>query len=135
MPHMEWQESYSVHLPVFDGEHKQLFNLYNEFYDAFVSNHGHDVLVPMLEKVCQYAVKHFHSEEVWMEKHHYPGLAAHRDEHQKFTAQAVGLLEDCKHGRLVLSSKVGHMLEEWLNHHIMGTDKKYGEFAVSKSIH
>ena len=134
MPMMEWNESYSVHVVAFDKEHKELFKYFNEFYDAMMHDKGSTVVGDVLAKTCNYAVTHFRAEEAWMEKNKYPELAQHREEHRKFAEQATKLLKDAQSGRIVLSGSVSKMLREWLTNHIMGSDKKYAEFAIAHKI-
>lgn len=50
------------------------------------------------------------------------------------TKQALDLKEQFTRGDLFLSNKTVLFLKDWLNGHILGSDKKYGPFLSAKGV-
>ena len=63
-----------------------------------------------------------------MVKHKYPDYEAHRGKHQVMLGKVGSLIEDYKQGKMSLSHEVSNFLSDWLNKHIVGTDKQYSSF-------
>lgn len=135
MPLMEWSEKLSVGVTQFDNEHKKLVGMVNELFDAVQGGHGKDVLGKILDGLISYTKSHFAGEERYMTQHGYPGLIAHRAEHEALTKQVLDVDKKFKAGATaVLSMEVLNFLKNWLIKHILGTDKSYGPFLNSKGV-
>ena len=50
------------------------------------------------------------------------------------TAKVKSLIVDVKNGKLTVSIDVMNFLKDWLDKHIMGTDKKYAPYMHSKGV-
>jgi hemerythrin len=48
--------------------------------------------------------------------------------------KVLALQKDVNANKLTVSSEVMKFLQDWLNKHIMGTDKKYGPFLVGQGV-
>lgn len=125
MPLMTWQESYSVHVPEFDAQHKHLIDLLNRLYEAMTKGHASDVLSKILHELVTYTKTHFQAEERLMQSKHYSGYAAHKAEHEKFTAQVTQFQREFSEGKASLSTHLLNFLKDWLTNHIVHTDKQY----------
>src|SRR3954467_1412780 len=77
-----WSEVYSVHITVLDEQHRRLVATINELNQALRSGMGASVIDSVLGKLMEYANEHFKSEETLMEQHNFPGLPAHRRQHE-----------------------------------------------------
>jgi hemerythrin len=136
MSRMEWNQSYSTGIEVFDNDHKKLVGMVNELYDAMAAGKGSRVLGPILDRLVDYTRTHFQREEAYMAEHGYPELAAHRLAHSQLTREVMTL-----HGKYSggsgaqLSSDVLNFLKNWLATHILGTDKRYGAFLNSRGVY
>ena len=134
MTFLPWIKSYSVGIAKMDEQHQLLAGMINELYDAMKDGKGQEIINGILDRVVQYAVTHFSDEEALMETHHFPELASHREEHQEFSNQIRTFQSIIKMERSTLSMEVLIFLHNWLNHHINGTDKKYGTFLNNKGV-
>jgi len=85
----EWKDSYSVKVTALDNQHKKLFTIVNEPYTAMGTGHGREVAGDVLQRLVDYTVNHFAAEEKLMEKHGYPYLASHRQEHKALTDKVL----------------------------------------------
>jgi hemerythrin len=79
----------------------------------------------LLDWLGDYVVSHFGEEERVMDATGYPGLAAHRAEHQRFVKEFAALYEEFKAegpGPLFVV-RVGNRVTSWLREHIYRTDR------------
>jgi len=130
----EWSDKYSVNIKEIDQEHKQLVDMLNMLYASMKSGHGSEVVGPILTKMVQYAATHFVSEEKHMITYGFHGYAEHKAEHEAFIAKAYELLDRHQHSTAI-SIETGYFLRDWLQNHIMGTDKLYGPYLNSKGVY
>jgi hemerythrin-like metal-binding protein len=131
---LTWQDRYSVGIKQIDDQHKQLINMINELNDAMIKGQGKDALMPVLTKLANYCASHFTVEEKLFDTHGYPEADAHKDKHQKMTAKVKELIAEVQSSRITISIEVMNFLKNWLDKHIMETDKKYGPFLNSKGV-
>jgi len=129
-----WTENYSVNIKVLDAQHQGLFATINELKDALSSGHGSKVTEPVLKKLVEYATTHFAAEEALMSAHKFPGLDAHRMEHQKFGEKVAAFLADYKAGKSGVPVSLMLFLQNWLKGHIQTTDKAYSDFLNLRGV-
>lgn len=134
MPILSWQDSYSVGVKRIDDEHKTLIDMINEAYDA-AKNESDDVVIKKLANgMRDYAVLHFSTEENLMNEYHYPDTDMHCGVHDAFMEKAL-VCKDCVNGLDTTNPiEVIRYLADWLNGHILGTDKELGAFLNSKGV-
>ena len=82
-----------------------------------------------------YTVYHFATEEAFFDKYGYPALASHKKEHETLRKQATELSEGFSRGEPVISAETMTFLKNWLYHHIMVSDKKFGPFLNAMGVH
>ena len=124
-----WEDKLSVNIQSMDQEHKQLIGLINELHNAMRQGQGKLVLSSTLENLIRYTQTHFTNEEKLMQEMGYPDLKEHKKEHAALTKQVIDLQNRHEQGELVLTIEIMQFLKNWLTHHILNTDKKYGEFV------
>ncbi len=134
MPYIEWNESLSVGLSSFDEQHKKLIAIINKLYDSMKEGKGKSILGDLFNELIEYTKFHFKSEEDIMLKYDFPGYKEHLDEHKKLTQQVVELKDKYEKGNLFITVEVLSFLKEWLSHHILEIDKKYGPYLKQKGI-
>ncbi len=129
-----WSDKYSVNINEIDNQHKKLVDMLNALHDAMKAGKGNEVLGKTLGELIQYVGVHFATEEKLMSTHGYPEYNAHKAEHIKLTQKAVDLQKNFQQGEHVLTMEVLGFLKDWLQNHILGTDKKYSPFLNSKGV-
>jgi hemerythrin len=130
----EWQPHYSVNIGSIDAQHQNLFRIAGELHAAMSAGQGKNALARILERLVQYTARHFAHEERLMGLHGYPGLAAHRAEHQELTRRVLQFQTDYDAGRVAMTVELIHFLKDWLTHHIAGTDQKYAPFLTERAV-
>ena len=125
MAYIEWNASLSVGIASIDEQHKHLVNCINLLHQAFIDKKGPELQAEIISEMVAYAANHFALEEDLMEKSAFPGLAAHREEHEQFAREAAELKARSDSGAKLLTIVVLAFLKNWLKNHILGTDMKY----------
>jgi hemerythrin len=124
----------SVGVKALDDDHKRLIDLLNKLHDGMKSGRGKEVVGKVLDDLVSYTKYHFAREEEFFDKTGYPG-DDHKKEHKELVDQAVKLQSRYKSGESVLSIETLDFLKNWLNGHILGTDKKYTAHLNANGIH
>lgn len=135
MPLMDWKDEYSVKIAQIDQQHKKLIELINQLNDAMAKGKAKEVLDKILNDLVSYCANHFKLEEQIMQANGYPDFAEHKDKHDKMTAKVLSLKKEVAGGKRMISLDVMKFLEQWLDKHILGTDKQYGPFLNAKGVH
>ncbi|MFA9464857.1 MAG: bacteriohemerythrin [Velocimicrobium sp.] len=132
MPFMTWKESYSVGIQEIDQQHKVLFDMVNELYDAMREGKGKDVIVNLLTELFKYTKYHFKTEEGIFTKYHYSKAEDHLKEHLELKVKVETLLEDLNSGKTSISIKVFNLLKDWISIHIFQKDMLYAKELEGK---
>ena len=131
----QWNANYSVKVRAMDAQHKQLFVIIQELYNAMRSGRGKEVAGSVLHRLIDYTVKHFTEEEKLMEKHAYPRLAQHKVEHKALVDKVVAFKKDFDAGGASITPELMTFLQKWLTDHIQTVDQKYGDFLNAQGVH
>ncbi|MFP4477407.1 MAG: bacteriohemerythrin [Desulfatibacillaceae bacterium] len=134
MPVFQWRDAYSVNVRQIDNEHKQLFDLANEMYDAMYATKGADVLGPILNRLVDYAGTHLSNEERLMQTYGYPDFAAHKRAHDELRKKVGEYVEKTKSGEGETFIEVARFLGDWLRSHIQQVDRRYTEHLNARGL-
>ncbi|HEY7617932.1 MAG TPA: bacteriohemerythrin [Terriglobales bacterium] len=129
-----WDKSYSVNVRRCDEEHQKLFSLFNDLYKAMSGTNVSGTIRDTVRQLSEYTRTHFLAEEALMQRTNYPGLAAHRIEHQKFIAQVKKFQTDVENGDEVNLIAVLGFLKDWLANHIRQTDRAYSAHLNANGV-
>ncbi len=129
-----WNDSLSVKIRSLDDEHKKLIEMINEFYDNIVAKSNEENISELISKMKDYTVYHFGREERHLKLHKYPKLEEHIEEHKKFIDKVSDMERRFAEGKIILSLEVTSFLKDWLQYHIMVTDKMYTDFLLRKGV-
>ncbi|MCP4154520.1 MAG: hemerythrin family protein [bacterium] len=122
---IQWKEKYSVGVKEVDKQHKVLMDTLNELHEAMLAHKGREVLAGIIKRMVGYAADHFSYEEKNMQKFNFSGYTNHKKEHDAFVKKVVDFQEKHTAGKLTLQIDILRFLKEWLDKHIVGTDKGY----------
>jgi len=126
---MQWNEAMSVGVDELDAQHQQLIRLINEAYEA-MQLHDEHRMVGLLDKMGDYAVTHFSTEEEYLKKYGVPEIESHKFQHIKFNETVKDFRE--KLDSRTNLSKIFVFLSRWLASHIMETDMQYLPYMPKK---
>jgi hemerythrin-like metal-binding protein len=135
MAFLTWNNSYSVGVQKFDGEHQQLFSIMNELHDGMSVGKSTAVLDDVLQKLIRYTEQHFGDEEAVMKSTGYVDLNSQVEQHRQFTGKIKDFQTKFRSGAVALSVPLMDYLRDWLTSHISGADKRYTAYLNSKGVH
>lgn len=131
---IEWNDRLSVNIASIDGQHKVLVSLINELHDAMTTGKSKDVIASVLGRLIEYTKNHFRHEEQCMTKTCYAMLKDHKCQHDDLAKKVLQFETDFKAGKVGLTMEVMTFLQQWLNNHIMKSDKAYSAHLISHHI-
>jgi hemerythrin len=134
MSFMPWTDALEIGIASIDNQHRWLVDATNRLYGEITKpSPDRAVLAEILEGLVDYTMNHFVLEEELFERFGYPETAAHKAEHDAFTATAMDLLMQFESGESV-GPPVLDFLKEWLLHHILKVDRAYAPFLKAAGV-
>ncbi|MBI5816184.1 MAG: hemerythrin family protein [Nitrospinae bacterium] len=124
--YVEWSDSFSTGVDLFDGQHKKLFGIINDLHKGITSGKGREALLPTLNELANYASYHFVAEEKALQECHYAKYDDHKRQHEGFKAEVLNYINDHMSGVRVMPLDILRFVTEWLKEHIAVSDKAYG---------
>lgn len=125
MEYIKWNDKLSVDNPIIDKQHKELFRLINDFYNAIAEKKNQEAIKNAITEMENYIANHFTSEEIMMKNVGYEELDQHLNEHRGYIEKVRDLRQRYNEGRLILSLEVTKFIKDWIANHIKITDQKY----------
>ena len=130
---IDWSDNMSVKIPSIDEQHKKLVELVNSLHESIARGNSKEVLTDIFDGLAQYTVDHFQHEEMFFQKFGYEDTEKHTKEHQDLVKQVIELKNKMENEEgFMLDFEVMNFLKAWLTDHILGSDKDYSSFLVSK---
>jgi hemerythrin len=123
---VRWEDRYLLGQEQIDSEHRSLFTLINEFYDAYMDDHDRSRVVVLFNRLVDYAQKHFTHEEQLMLESGYADLDAHRLHHERLFEQIFRLNERLQNRAVNPEHDTVKFLRTWLSDHIIHEDLVFG---------
>ena len=131
----QWTEKYSVHVELFDRQHRILFRTSEELNEALHKGQGKVVVGKIIQRLVDAATTHFADEEVALALKAYPDLRLHRDEHKALLDELLNFQREYQAGTLGVAARMMPFLQRWLSDHIMQADKQYEAlFAEEENV-
>ncbi len=125
---LNWDGTLATGVESVDVQHEELFRVINSMYDKAADGWEKNALVEGLDSLRSYARYHFKTEENLLNKHGYPGLDAHKMEHQIFidhieemALRPLDVMQDTL-------EELQSFLLTWLIRHIQRTDLRFAAF-------
>jgi hemerythrin len=130
-----WSDELSVGVARIDAQHRELIARTNALLEALPAGEGPASVaaVDTLMFLSDYVVHHFADEERFMAEVAFPGLPAHRVEHQRFRESLGALVHRFSMGGAdqVLRRGVEEDVCAWIVEHVLGTDLAIGRFVAA----
>jgi len=127
---LTWEDSMSIGVPEVDAQHQQLLVLVNDTEAAVAAGAGHAEAASALQRLCDYVVEHFATEEALMDPDRYPEYDRHMTEHMECTNLALDFLQAHNEGKEVSLPDFLAFAANWIREHILGTDQTLGRFLA-----
>ena len=132
MPLIEWDDAFSVGNQQLDEHHKKFFRIINTLHDAMKKGEREEILQTVLKELQEYIQYHFKAEESLMKLYSYPDYSSHKAEHEDAIQKINKFIVDFERGDDKLAIDVLNFLSNWLQNHILRTDRKYIPYLTRK---
>ncbi|MDD4601841.1 Bacteriohemerythrin [bioreactor metagenome] len=136
----DWKPEYSVGIAAIDTQHKRLFELVGQLHEIARTNDGfdhYDEIVKVFNELRDYTVYHFGYEEKLFEQYNYDSheTKIHKLEHGGFVNKMIKIgQEDLDKNEKKILLNVIMFAVDWIEKHILHTDKKYSDFLNSHGV-
>jgi len=131
---IEWNDSFSVGVALFDEQHRRLIAMLNKMIRDPTATTRSETVADVLTDMTNYAQEHFKSEEDLMIEHDYPHLDEHRRQHRGFQEKAARLCFATVKGQASVPHEMLVYLQQWLIHHILQADMAFKPFFEQKGV-
>jgi len=122
-----WTEAMSVGIPALDKDHQKLIAMINDL------DHAAPDFLELFNAVLDYTTGHFEREEIHLEAIGYPGLAAHRGQHDSFADEVSAMLKQFREQPFdATDTRLKDFLWSWLKGHILIEDQRYAAWTRAK---
>lgn len=111
-----------------DDQHKKLFNIIDEFYQASIAQRAPEKIEETFKELIDYADYHLKTEEKYFEQFNYPDKKAHTEQHDNYRKKIDEWHNNYKSDIHTSSINLMDFLQDWWTNHIVHTDKKYSDF-------
>jgi hemerythrin len=130
---VEWDDRYSVGIPLIDSQHQRLIELTNDLYNACLegTKAAADNFRMAIRGMVDYVKYHFSAEEKLLESAQYPSIAAHKREHESFVLKVLQDVRDFEEGKKFVPNIFVRYLRDWILAHIAVEDKKYADYILN----
>lgn len=130
-----WKDDYCTGHALVDAQHREIFQLVNQFAEAVGARRAHALVRPVLDRLIGYVEEHFAEEERLMRRACFPGAAQHARLHRDFRAKVEELVQAYRQGDLVLPLTLSQFLLEWLREHIQVEDLTLVRWLREEAAH
>mgnify|MGYP002641128207 CR=1 FL=1 len=122
---LEWNQSFSVGAPIFDSQHKSLFEIINRLQVACEAGAEKDLLLTIIANLYSYSTSHFRDEEATLKRKQSPLLVEQELQHALFLDYVIDLETKVKAGSSTVNEDILTFLKVWWEEHILKIDKQY----------
>jgi len=131
---IKWEQKMSVGVLFIDEQHKELVNLINLLGRSLFIHKEKSAQDYATQKLLEYTLFHFSTEEDLFEKYDFPLQEEHKKEHSAFIRKVSAFKKDFDNEKHGLAEEMIAYLKLWLKHHILEVDHKYADFFKTKNI-
>lgn len=130
----QWNDKYSTGIQSIDNQHKEIFAYMNRLLDAMKLGQADKVIYQIVIELEKYSIVHFQKEEFFFQRFNYSETKEHIQEHQFFIQKVASLKSELKAGKKALFIELLNFLKDWIENHILVTDKKYSECFLKNGL-
>ena len=137
MTFVTWKDSLNTGIEAIDNDHMTLFDLVEQFHEAYMTGAGPEALGPVFERLLAYTDYHFQREEDIFEAAGFPECESHRASHEELKTEVQALYARFLKGELQgeetdLGLELLAFMKNWLHFHIMEEDMAFRDFLATK---
>ncbi len=134
----KWKDEFSVKNSEIDDQHKKLIEIGFNLSKIVTIKDGldhYDEIIALLNELKQYTVYHFEHEEKLLALYGYEDLENHKEEHKRFVEKVIEMTsKDIDGNQKEITMDILMFIADWIERHIVKTDKKYSDFLIEKGL-
>lgn len=119
-----WTDKYLLNIDLIDQQHKVFFELMDKEIKQ-VDIQDYEQLASVIEKLEDYCIYHFKSEEEIMRKSGYKDIEVQIAQHKFFIQKIDILKQELNYSNPLLFEKITGFMKRWFLSHIIQSDKKF----------
>ena len=131
---VEWNDKFSVQVESIDRQHMRLINLLNTLFNAMKDNKEYEILEDLIKELTDYTKYHFSTEETYFRKFNFKHSDDHIKEHKIFLTKLAEFREAFNSKEQNISTEILLFLRDWIDDHILGSDKTYMELFLENGV-
>ena len=135
MPILVWSDEYSINVAEIDEQHKQLLDHVNNLHAGVEQQIDKEDLRQLVLDLVEFTRFHFSSEEKLMKQHGMENVKKHHKEHKVLLKHLNHIVDAISEGKRPAFYSEYDVSNDWFLAHIMGFDKKMGEFLNGKGVY
>lgn len=125
MEFFKWDDKYLVGFQEVDNQHKIIFDILNQAYEAFMKNEHEQKLDEIINKLFDYTDYHFSTEEKYFKQHPDDSIGLHREQHKLFIDKINSFKEQYYRDKRGVYYLIIKFIKDWFVNHINATDRDY----------
>ncbi|HHB77268.1 MAG TPA: bacteriohemerythrin [Desulfobulbus sp.] len=125
-----WNETYEIGHDLIDQQHRNLVNIINELDRVVTMEDGtyQEQEGKILQKLINYTVFHFGTEEKLFKNSAYPNSKQHVQIHETMVCEITNFQQKYANRQETISDELLNFLTNWLINHIRGADREYKNY-------
>lgn len=125
---LEWKPDIATQISEVDQQHSALFDLVNGMINATADDENDEYLKQGIEKLIDYTIFHFNTEEEILLKRKYPYLKQHQVEHRLITDRILSFKGDLRRYNKLDIIELVAFLQGWIKSHTASSDLEYAAY-------
>ncbi|MCB9946933.1 MAG: hemerythrin family protein [Rhodospirillaceae bacterium] len=123
-----WTADLGIGIRGIDEDHARLVFLINELDDAVSARRSALAVRELLEELLAATGAHFCREEQVMRRARYPGLTAHKHQHDALLKELRLMVRAVEGGQRRIDAQTIDWLRIWMSGHVRGQDREMAQF-------
>ena len=130
---IEWKPAYQTGIDFLDQQHQKYLEIVNSLVNSINQNKCKEDIPQLFFSLVFYAEHYLISEEMSYKEYDYSDFQEHQKMHRDFAKQIIHFQKNSENGNLQENcKKMYQYLISWFENHILGEDKKAGEFIITR---
>jgi len=126
-----WEDKYITGIKTIDDQHRQLFDLTNQLYNACLANENEldKEFKEAMHAMVKYVHFHFDAELKFLHAVNFPECHHHKTMHDGLIKDILAAVNDYNEGKKFVPNNFVRILREWILSHVAFYDKQYSAFV------
>ena len=132
---LTWSHECIVGVKAMDDQHGIIIDTMNDLHQMIVQGRERKAICDQLDRLIEFTLMHFESEEHLLEQRCFPGLDGHREDHRRLLSRIQTAAEHAKHSENGDIQALFDILRGWYMEHIEGLDRQYGPWLNERGVY